>query len=189
MSGEKSIIKLILGLLILQMVACASQEAHFLNDKTDAKGKPFWVTQGTTTLKSKQSRAFLAVGTAPIDGALSIQASIANQRAKVQAELILNRFFEVVSRDYIATGSAESAGYTTQDAPQHVSKTTAVILPHMQIMDHWHDTENNRIYAVTGMEYPQVIKRVLAATSVNSGFKTYLAAEGNSIFDRIATQR
>jgi len=189
MCGGKRVIGLIFGLLVLQIAACASQEVHFINEKTDAKGKPQWATQGTTTLKSKRGRAFLAVGTAPTEGDFSTQASVASQRAKLQAELILSRFFEVVSRDYIATGSAESAGYTAQDVSLNVNKTTSIILPYMQIMEHWHDAENNKIYAITAMDYRQVIERVIAAASVNTGFKAYFTAQGETIFDRIATQR
>ncbi|NOZ54361.1 MAG: hypothetical protein GXP08_14725 [Gammaproteobacteria bacterium] len=189
MNAGKNVINMVLGLILLQISGCTSNEVVLFNKTTDTNGKPQWVSQGTVTLKSKRGRTFLAVGAASTQGAFSAQASVANQRAKLQAELILKRFFDVVSRDYIATGAAEIAGYTVQDVPQNVSKTTAVILPYMQIKEHWHDVENNMIYAITGIDYRQVVERVSEAVLINAGFKAYLKAQGNDIFDRIAIQR
>lgn len=184
----KSTIELFaLVLTFLLVTACASTERHYDQSK-DASGKPGWVVYGTQTSRTPVGRIFLGVGVAKTNGEFARQATAANEHARQEVERMVSRFIEVVSRDYIATGTAEPSGYFPNEAHRYISEMTNIVLPGAKIMEHWVDSGNDKIFAIAEIDYPKVVSLLSTSGQVNSGFKAYLKNKGQSVFDRIATQ-
>jgi len=177
---------LILSIFVLS--ACGSTPGHY-NQNVDTAGKPAWVNFGTQTSKTPTDRIFLGVGVAnTTQGEFARQASAANEHAKLEVERMVSRFIEVVSRDFIATGSAEPSGYFANEAPRYISEMTHIVMPGAKIMEHWVDHSNDRIFAIAEIDFPQVVTLLSTSSQVNRGFMVYLKDKGSLVFDRIATQ-
>jgi len=173
--------------LLIVIASCTSTPSHF-DQKLDESGKPQWVVQGTQTSKSQLGRSFLGVGVAQTNGEFSRQASAANQRAKEELERMVERFIEVVSRDYLASGSAQPSGYRENEAALQVIEMTDIVIPNAKIMEHWVDHDDDKIFAIAEIDYPQVVSLLSSSSKVNPGFKSYLQSSGEQVFDRIARQ-
>lgn len=174
-------------LIIMLSSGCASTQRHYDQSK-DSTGTPGWVNHGTQTAKLSEGRTFLGVGVANTTGEFNREAAAANQRARQEIQRMISRFIEVVSRDYIATGAAEPSGYLPNEASQHITEMTQIVLPNAKIMEHWIDSRNDKIFAIAEIGYPKVVSLLTESKQVNPGFIVYLRDKGQSVFDRIATQ-
>jgi hypothetical protein len=177
----------VLGLLITVLAGCSSAPRHY-DQSVDDKGRPQWVVHGTQTSKTKRGRIFLGVGVVQIQGDFSRQANTANARARDELARMLNRFIEVVARDYIASGEAQSAGFMPNEAPRYINDMTSLALSRAEVLDHWVDQSSNKIFASAQISYPRVHRQLADSSRVNSGFKRYLNQHGEQVFDRIATE-
>ena len=175
--------------LLIALVSCSTGSKGHYNTVTDASGKPGWVSQGTQTSRTPDGRIFLGVGMAQTSGEFARQASAANEQAKKEIERMVGRFIEVVSRDYLASGAAQSAGFLEHEANRYINEMTSIVLPKARIKEHWVDSKSDRIFAIAEIEYPNVVSLLYSSSMVNPGFKTYLKKQGELVFDRIATQR
>jgi len=177
---------LYLTLLVMLLINCAVPVARY-DQGIDASGKPNWVSIGTQTSITAQGRVFIGVGYADTQGDFQQQANMVNNIAKQEVERMLQRYIEVMSRDYLARDVKGKAGYTEQITQNNISKVTAIILSNARIMEHWIDRDNKRIFAVAEIEYPQVASIILGSKQVNPDFKEFLKTHGEAVFDRIAT--
>lgn len=173
--------------LIVVLAGCSSAPRHY-DQSVDKTGKPQWVARGTQTSKTTRGRVFLGVGMALTQGNFTRQANTANARAREELARMLNRFIEVVARDYIATGEAEREGFLPNEAPQHINDMTSLVLSRAEVLDHWVDESSNKIFAIAQIEYPKVHRLLAGSSRVNGGFKRYLKQQGERVFDRIATE-
>jgi hypothetical protein len=174
--------------LLMVTVACTTTERRYDQWLDTATGKPQWVLQGTQTSKSIQGRFFWGVGEASAAGEFSRQADTANQRAKDELQKMVERFIEVISRDYIASGAAAQAGFLEHQATRYINEMTAIVLPEVKIMEHWVDQGGRKIFAIAELEYNRMVSLLAGSSQVNPGFKDYLRSKGESVFDHIATR-
>lgn len=184
--STKWVVTIILPLILI--VSCSTANHHYDQSVDVTTGKPQWVLHGTQTSKTERGRIFLGVGEAQTNGDFSRQASAANRHAREELEQMVERFIEVVSRDYIASGAAAPAGYMANQAPHYVTEMTGIVLPKAQIMEHWVDQDREKIFAIAEIDYPQLVSLIEESSTVNPGFKDYLKSRGELVFDRIATQ-
>jgi len=175
-------------MLLSLVMSCATNDTGHYNHSVDASGKPGWVSDGTQTARTAQGRMFLGVGVAQTKGEFARQASAANEQAKEEIERIVERFIEVVSRDYLASGAAQTAGFLENEASHYINEMTSIVLPSAKVKSHWIDRNSERIFAIAEIEYPHVVSLLYESSRVNPGFKVYLKKQGESVFDRIATQ-
>ena len=173
---------------LILVASCATSERHYDQRIDVASGKPQWVLHGTQTSKTERGRIFLGVGEAQTNGEFSRQATTANRRAREELEQMVQRFIEVVSRDYIASGAAAPAGFQEHQAPRYITEMTGLVLPKAQIMEHWVDRDSEKIFAIAEIDYSQLVSLIDESSAVNPGFKDYLKDRGELVFDRIATQ-
>lgn len=179
--------KKIVGLLLLvglHLGGCASQSVVDISNA--GEGAPGWVRQGSSILKAKNGRVFLGVGSAPMLGDFSLQTATADQVARAEVSRILSSYMEIVSRDFIASGEAEDAGFTEQSVARHMDQVERMDLTTVRIVGHWQDTKTNHIYAIAEMDMQQARKKLEEMEKVNPGLKKYMGEEGNDIFDRLA---
>jgi len=166
---------------------CTVPAAHY-DQGVDASGKPNWVTIGTQTSKTARGRIFLGVGSASIQGDFERQSSLADAQAKQEIESMLERYIEVVTRDYMARNmKKEAPRFRGQVSYREIGKMAALIMPNAQILDHWIDQKNKKIYAIAEVDYPQVVSILTQSDSVSPRLKQYLVNKGELVFDRIAT--
>ncbi|MCI0507549.1 MAG: hypothetical protein L0Z73_15765 [Gammaproteobacteria bacterium] len=182
--------KLVWTIIALCTVAagCTTTGRHYDQRIDAATGKPQWVLQGTQTSKSIYDRIFWGVGEADASGEFSRQADAANQRAKDELQKMVERFIEVISRDYIASGGAAQAGFLEHQATRYINEMTGIVLPEIKIMEHWVDQGGRKIFAIAELEYTRMVSLLAGSSQVNPGFKDYLQSKGESVFDHIATQ-
>lgn len=166
------------------LVACSGNEV--LSESLNDQGVPTWVGQGSSILKSRQSRVFHGVGSAPMMGDFSLQTSVANRRARKEIARIVTSFMEIVSREYIATGKASHSGFNEQDVSKQLEILSRMDLSKIEVVGHWSDDGSRVIYAIAQMDIEKVRQAIKEIASVNKGLKTYIGVEGDNIFDRIA---
>lgn len=178
----KSIVSFLLCGLLLG--GCATQSV--VDVGPHGEGAPGWVSQGSSILKAKDGRVFLGVGSAPMLGDFSLQTATADQLARAEVSRVLWSFMEIVSRDYIASGEAEDAGFTEQNVARYMDQVERMDLTGVRIVGHWQDTKTNLIYSIAEMDMQQARKRLEEMEKMNPGLKQYMGEEGEDIFDRLA---
>ena len=175
---------LIVALIISLSLGCSSGPTKVESD-LGLKGAPDWVNEGTSTLKTKDGRLFHGVGSAPMMDDLSFQTSMADNRARAEIARILTSYMEVVSRDYVATQSAQEEGYTQANASREISNISKINLSGARIIGHWRDKKSGVIYAIAELDMKGVRETLDQVSAMNQGLKGYVHAEGDNIFDRI----
>lgn len=176
---------LLLTLASLFLFACAGNET--VDQAADASGVPLWVNEGSNILTTKQGRRFHGVGSAPALGDFSLQTSTADKRARQEIARILASYIEIVSRDFIATGDAAQVGFTEQTVARQMDNVSSIDLTGIEVVGHWQDENSKVIYSIATVDMQQVREVLNKATDLNSGLRSFISREGDSIFDRIAT--
>ena len=173
------------ALLALLLTACASSTV--LDGSVDAAGVPVWVNTGSNILTSaKTGQRFHGVGTASMLGDFSLQTARADTHAKAEVARILASYLEIVSRNFIASGDAEKAGFTEQSVAQQIDSLAEINLSGTQVIGHWQNKQTRVIYAIAELDMEQLQQALKESATLNKGFKEYIDSEGGKIFDRIA---
>lgn len=170
--------------LVLSLLGCSGESA--LNEVRDASGVPRWVSEGSSIVKLQEGRRFYGVGSASMRGDFSLQTATANSRARAEVVRILASYMEIVSRDFIASGKAAEAGFTAQSVSRQIDYVAELDLGWVDVVSHWNGKKTEKIYAIAELDM-QRVHEALAAAALNPGLKAYIGAEGDNIFDRIAS--
>jgi hypothetical protein len=172
--------------LSLCLTACGGPAGIAVNRDLNEQGVPNWVAQGTSTVKTVSARLFYGVGVASDVGDFSVQVSIAERRAKREIERMLDRYLQVVLRDYIASGQAAAYGVSHAQLQQEVEEVGGAGVPGIEIVELWHDKTNNKIFTVAQLQLQLVKEHIRTANTVSAGLLGYINSDGAKIFDRIA---
>ena len=175
---------LLVALIISLSSGCSSGPTKVECD-LGLKGVPDWVNKGTSTLKTKDGRLFHGVGSAQVMGDLSFQTSVADNRARAEIARILTSYMEVVSRDYVASQSAQEQGYTQANASREISNVTKINLSGARIIGHWRDKKNGVIYSIAELDMDHLKQTLSQVSAMNEGLKEHFSAQADNIFDRI----
>lgn len=170
----------------LYLIACGGPAGVAVNRELNEAGVPQWVAQGTSTIKTPTARLFYGLGAVSAVGDFSIQASIAERRAKREIERMLDRYLQVVVRDYIASGQASRHGISHSQLQRQIQEYSATDSSDVEIVEHWHDKPNKKVYAVAQLQWQAVKQRLVDAGDISAGFRGYFQSDGAHIFDRIA---
>lgn len=166
------------------MLGCASESV--IQTELDENGVPQWVKQGSNIVKTGSGRVFLGVGSAPMLGDLSLQASTANTRARAEVGRVLSSYMEIVSRDYLASGQAARNNFTEQSVAKQIDDIDSMNFTQARIVDHWRDEKNNIIYAIAEMDMKKAKSSLQGTEVIHKDLQRYINEEGEEIFDRIA---
>jgi len=175
---------LLVALIISLSSGCSSGPTKVESD-LGLKGVPDWVNEGTSTLKTKDGRLFHGVGSSKAMDDLSFQTSVADNRARAEIARILTSYMEVVSRDYVATQSAQEQGYTQANASREISNVTKINLSGARIIGHWRDKKSGVIYSIAELDMDHVKQTLSQVSEMNEGLKDHFGTHGDNIFDRI----
>jgi len=184
-SISAKILVLLLGLAVT-VTACVSGPSTVAGSEKGADGKPKWVTEGSATLKTRSGRLFHGVGVAGEKGSLSQQTIMADNRARAELARIVSAYFEISARNYIASGKADESQFTQRAVSRIIKDFTNLNVSDVQIADHWRDSESELVYSVAELNMQHIKESLSGMERMHKGFRHYLQAEADTIFDQIA---
>lgn len=105
-------IKTFVSLVFLGSViaGCTIEPIRMGENRMVIKGAPDWVNKGSTLSGGSEGRIFIGVSSAPPQGDMALQKSIADDRSILEISSVLSSYLDVVSNDYLQSSrAAESA--------------------------------------------------------------------------------
>lgn len=170
-------------LLIMLMVLVGCSGKTMLESDLGIDGAPDWVNEGTQILNDKGGRYFHGVGQAPPMGDDSLQISTADNRARAEVARILTSYMEVVQTDYSAVAGATAELVTEQSISRQIESLSKTNMSGVEIIAHWRDEDNGKIYSIAELDLKQVKKVIAANEEMNAGFGNFFESQGDNIFD------
>lgn len=171
--------------VVLALGACAGRTR--VESNLGIQGAPDWVNRGSQALNDRDNRLIHGIGSAPAMNDLSLQTSVADERARAEVARVLSSFMHVVSQDY---GAAASMGTDQQQNEQSVSREIESItnqnVSGAKIIAHWRDPKTGAIWSLAELDMKTVNAMVAGSKQMNAGFKNYFAAHANNLFDSMA---
>lgn len=182
------IIKLLsAALLALAVTACSSTTK--VESDLGIKGAPDWVNEGTNILNNKDGRLFHGVGSASPMGDMSLQKSIADDRARAEVARVLSSYMDVVSNDYLAEAKAGGENVSEEAVSRQIKALTKVNLTGSRVIGNWRNPKSNIIYSIVELDMKHVKNTLATTQSMNEDFKRYIDISAENIFDRVAKEK
>ena len=178
---------LFLSLFVIGLAACSS--ATKVKSDLGIKGAPDWVNEGSNILNDKDGRLFHGVGSASVMGDMSLQKSVADDRARAEVARVLSSYLDVVSSDYMASNKAGAAGVTEESVSRQIKNLSKVNLTGAKIIGSWRDPKTNIVYSVAELDMNHVKSTLAGVSDMNEDLKRYIEARGDNIFDRISKEK
>jgi len=171
-----------LGLLMAAslLTGCASRTV--VKSDLRIKGAPDWVNRGSQALSDRDGRLFHGVGSAPAVGDLSLQTSVADDRARAELARILSSYLQIVSREYLVAGGG---GTSEQALSRQIENVTRVNLRGARIIGRWRDRRTDAVYALAELDMQQVKSTVAMVQEMDEGLKIHVGRHADNIFDRM----
>lgn len=150
---------------------------------------PDWVNQGTQVMNDKGGRYFHGVGFAAPTGDVSLQKSVADDRARAEVARVLSSYMDVVSKDYVAAAKSGNASVNEESVSREIKNLTRVNLTGAKIIGSWRDPETKIIYSMSELDMKQVKGTLEGVQGMNSDLKRYVETQADNIFDRVAKEK
>lgn len=176
-----------LALLLSVLAACSSTTK--VESNLGIQGAPDWVNEGTNVLNNKDGRLFHGVGSASPMGDLSLQESVADDRARAEVARILSSYLDVVSSDYMAAAKSGDNAVNEESVSRQIKNLSKVNLAGARILGRWRDSKTNVIYSIAQLDMNQVKSTLAGVQDMNADLKRYIETSGDNIFDRISKER
>ncbi len=187
MKTSLSAVKLLsVALLSVFIAACSS--TNKVESDLGIKGAPDWVNEGTAILNNKDGRLFHGVGSASPTGDMSLQRSVADDRARAEVARVLSSYMDVVSNDYMAAAKSGGAGVAEESVSRQIKNLSKVNLAGARIIGSWRDPKTNIIYSVAELDMKHVKDTLEGVQDMNSDLKRYIETQADNIFDRVAKE-
>lgn len=172
--------------LAISIAACSS--TNKIESDLGLKDAPDWVNQGTQVLNNKDGRLFHGVGSAAPMGDMSLQKSVADDRARAEVARVLSSFMDVASSDYAAASRAGGNSVSEESVSRQIKSMSQVNLSGARIIGSWRDPKSNVIYSIAELDMKQVKSTLEGVQDMNSDLKRYLETQADNIFDRVAKE-
>ncbi len=173
--------------LAASIAACSS--TNKIESDLGLKDAPDWVNQGTQVMNDKGGRYFHGVGSASPMGDMSLQKSVADDRARAEVARVLSSYMDVVSNDYMAATKAGSSGANEESVSREIKNLTKVNLTGAKIIGSWRDPKTNIIYSMAELDMKQVKGTLEGVQDMNSDLKRYITTQADNIFDRVSKEK
>ena len=167
------------------LTGCASSQ---LEGNLGIKGAPDWVNKGTQVVDDKSGHLIHGVGMAPAMNDLSLQTSVADDRARAEVARVLNSFMHVISQDYTASSGTGADQQADQSMSRQIQSITDQNLSGVRILTHWPNPQDKSLWAIAQLDLSQVKDSVANAQGMNAGFRDYFKANADNIFESMKTQ-
>ena len=153
------------------------------------KGAPDWVNQGSSILNDKDGRLFHGVGSASPTGDMSLQKSVADDRARAEVARVLSSYMDVVSSDYMASAKSGEAGAAEESVSRQIKNLSKINLTGAKIIGSWRDPKTNIIYSIAELDMNHVKTTLNGVQDMNTDLKRYIETQADNIFDRVAKEK
>lgn len=188
MSQSRLITKLLLVALFALAVSACSSTTKVESD-LGIKGAPDWVNKGTHILNDKDGRLFHGVGSASPMGDMTLQKSVADDRARAEVARVLSSYMDVVSSDYMSSAKAGGTNANEEAVSRHINALSKVNLAGARIIGSWRDPKTNVIYSIAELDMKQVKSTLAGTQEMNDDLKRYIENSADNIFDRVAQEK
>jgi hypothetical protein len=178
---------LAVGALTALIAACSTTTK--VESDLGLKGAPDWVNEGSNILNEKDGRLFHGVGSASPVGDMSLQQSVADDRARAEVARVLSSYMDVVSSDYLAAAKSSGAGVSEESVSRQIKNLSKVNLTGAKIIAHWRDPKTNIIYAIAELDMKHVKGTLEGVQDMNTDLKRYIETEADNIFDRVSKEK
>jgi hypothetical protein len=179
----------LLAVTALTGVIAACSSTTKVESDLGLKGAPDWVNQGTSILNDKEGRLFHGVGSASPTGDMSLQKSVADDRARAEVARVLSSYMDVVSSDYMAAAKAGGTGVSEESVSRQIKNLSKVNLTGAKIIGSWRDPKTNIIYSVAELDMKHVKDTLSGVQDMNTDLKRYIETQADNIFDRVAKEK
>ncbi len=169
------------------LTACSS--TNKVESDLGIKGAPDWVNEGTAVLNNKDGRLFHGVGSASPAGDMSLQRSVADDRARAEVARVLSSYMDVVSNDYMASAKSGGAAVAEESVSRQIKNLSRVNLAGARIIGSWRDPKTNIIYSIAELDMKHVKDTLEGVQDMNSDLKRYIENQADNIFDRVAKEK
>lgn len=174
------------ALFALAVSACSSTTK--VESDMGIKGAPDWVNKGSNVLNDKSGRLFHGVGSASPMGDVTLQKSVADDRARAEVARVLSSYMDVVSSDYMAAAKGGGANVSEESVSRQIKALTKVNLTGAKIIGNWRDPKSNIIYSIAELDMKQVKDTLAGTQDMNADLKRYIETSADNIFDRVAKE-
>jgi hypothetical protein len=183
-----SIAKLLsIAALALFISACSSTTK--VESDLGLKGAPDWVNQGSSVLSDKDGRLFHGVGSASPMGDMSLQKSVADDRARAEVARVLSSYMDVLSSDYMDSAKSGGANVADESVSRQIKNLSKVNLTGAKIIGSWRDPKSNIIYSIAELDMKQVKDTLNGVQEMNTDLKRYIETHADNVFDRVAKEK
>jgi hypothetical protein len=179
----------LLAVTVLAAFVAACSSTNKVESDLGLKGAPDWVNQGTSILNDKDGRLFHGVGSASPAGDMSLQKSVADDRARAEVARVLSSYMDVVSSDYMAAAKSGGNGVTEESVSRQIKNLSKVNLTGAKIIGSWRDPKTNIIYSVAELDMKHVKDTLSGVQDMNTDLKRYIETQADNIFDRVAKEK
>jgi hypothetical protein len=188
MTKSRSVINLLsVALFLLAISACSSTTK--VESDLGIKGAPDWVNEGTNIISEKDGRLFHGVGSASAMGDMSLQKSVADDRARAEVARVLSSYMDVVTNDYMSSAKAGGANTNEEAVSRQIKALTKVNLAGAKVIGSWRDPKTNTIYSIVELDMKQVKSTLAGTQDMNEDLKRYIESSADNIFDRVANEK
>jgi hypothetical protein len=185
---KRSISKLLALAALVAMIAACSSTTKVESD-LGLKGAPDWVNEGSNILNDKDGRLFHGVGSASPTGDMSLQKSIADDRARAEVARVLSSYMDVVTSDYMAAAKSGGNGVAEESVSRQIKSLSKVNLTGAKIIGSWRDPKSNIIYSVAELDMKNVKATLNGVQDMNTDLKRYIETQADNIFDRVSKEK
>jgi len=184
-----AVAKLLAVTALTGLIAACSSGPTKVESDLGLKGAPDWVNQGSSILNDKDGRLFHGVGSASPTGDMSLQKSVADDRARAEVARVLSSYMDVVSSDYMAAAKAGGTGVSEESVSRQIKNLSKVNLTGAKIIGSWRDPKTNIIYSVAELDMKHVKDTLGGVQDMNTDLKRYIETQADNIFDRVAKEK
>jgi len=188
MESARLIKKTLVLMFTLFVFSACSSTTHVESD-LGIDGAPDWVNEGTSVLNDKDGRLFHGVGSSSPTGDMSLQKSVADNRARAEVARVLTSYMDVVTNDYLASSKASGNSVAEEAVSQQINALTKTNLVGAKIIGHWRDPETNTIYSIAELDMEHVKNTMLGTQNMDEGLKRYVETSADNIFDRVTKEK
>ena len=183
-----AVAKLFALAVLAALVASCSSTTKVESD-LGLKGAPDWVNEGTSILNDKDGRLFHGVGSASPTGDMSLQKSVADDRARAEVARVLSSYMDVVSNDYMASAKSGGATVADESVSRQIKNLSKINLTGTKIIGSWRDPKTNVIYSIAELDMKHVKDTLSGVQDMNTDLKRYIETQADNIFDRVAKEQ
>lgn len=163
----------VLLLATLFIVSACSSHRTFESDMR-VSGAPDWVNGEELVTKGEHGKVIRKVGQAAPMGNISLQKTMAANRARAALAREISLAVESVQQD-VAAG-AEGNADAQADIASETSFNTSTLMTGSRIRAFWKDKKTGNIYALAELELKTVEDSLKRSKSLSKAFKQYLDA-------------